>query len=76
MDLAYHNQTLSGTIANKGIAFGRICFLKREKAEQIKKTVDNTNDEIDRFEKARLHAISQLGALYEASWKSLVNRMQ
>ncbi len=71
MDLAYHNQTLSGTIANKGIAFGRICFLKREKAEQIKKTVDNTNDEIDRFEKARLHAISQLGALYEASLEKL-----
>lgn len=71
LDSAYQNKTLTGTIANKGIAFGRICFLQRQKSEQEKKTIANTNAEVDRFEKARLHAITQLGALYEASLEKL-----
>ena len=65
------NKVLQGTVANKGIAFGKICFLKRSKKGLEKSFVQNTNAECDRFEKARLHAISQLAALYEASIEKL-----
>ena len=62
---------LQGTTANKGIAFGKISFLKRATDTDAKVHVDNTDSEIERFEKARLHAIAQLSALYEASLEKL-----
>lgn len=66
-----HNLILKGTVANKGIAFGKIAFIKRSNEGLEKQFVENTQAECERFEKARLHAISQLGALYEASIEKL-----
>ena len=37
----------------------------------VKKLVDNPEAELERFEKARIHAISQLGTLYEVSLEKL-----
>ncbi|MGN1280964.1 MAG: phosphoenolpyruvate--protein phosphotransferase [Succinivibrio sp.] len=62
---------LNGTIANKGFAFGTITFLKRTKSGLEKEYVADTKAECERFEKARLHAISQLSALYDASLEKL-----
>ena len=62
---------LKGTVANKGIAFGTISFLKRAKTGLEKTSVSDTKAECERFEKARLHAISQLSALYDASLEKL-----
>ena len=62
---------LEGTVANKGIAFGTISFLKRAKTGLEKTSVSDTKAECERFEKARLHAISQLSALYDASLEKL-----
>jgi len=60
-----------GTSANKGIAFGKISFLKRAASEFEKIRISNVEDECSRFEKARLHAITQLGNLYDASLEKL-----
>lgn len=65
------NTVLRGTPASRGIAFGRISFLKRNPSAPEKTTVQNPLDEVDRFEKARIHAISQLGTLYEVSLEKL-----
>ena len=65
------NLILEGTVANKGIAFGKIAFIKRTNAGLQKEYVEDTQKECDRFEKARLHAISQLATLYEASIEKL-----
>ncbi|MDY6470827.1 MAG: phosphoenolpyruvate-utilizing N-terminal domain-containing protein, partial [Succinivibrio dextrinosolvens] len=71
MNAKHHNLTLKGTTANKGIAFGKICFLKRVASEFDKVTVKNVTAECQRFEKARQHAITQLAALYDASLEKL-----
>lgn len=71
MDKVQQNLALQGTTANKGIAFGKISFLKRLTSEFEKKHIEDTQAECDRFEKARLHAISQLNALYDASLEKL-----
>ena len=71
MDKIQQNLALQGTTANKGIAFGKISFLKRLTSEFEKKHIEDTEAECDRFEKARLHAISQLNALYDASLEKL-----
>ncbi|MCI6797035.1 MAG: phosphoenolpyruvate--protein phosphotransferase [Succinatimonas sp.] len=65
------NTVLRGTPASQGIAFGRISFLKRAPSCPVKKLVDNPEAELERFEKARIHAISQLGTLYEVSLEKL-----
>lgn len=62
---------LHGTVANKGIAFGKLSFVKRADIGHEKKEIKNTKAECARFEKARLHAITQLGALYDASLEKL-----
>lgn len=62
---------LRGTAASRGIAFGRISFLKRAPTSPEKRIVDDPVAENERFEKARLHAISQLSALYEVSLEKL-----
>ena len=71
LDKIQQNLALQGTTANKGIAFGKISFLKRLTSEFEKKHIEDTEAECDRFEKARLHAISQLNALYDASLEKL-----
>lgn len=65
------NLVLHGTVANKGIAFGKLSFVKRADIGHEKKEIKNTKAECARFEKARLHAITQLGALYDASLEKL-----
>lgn len=62
---------LHGTPASRGIAFGRITFLKREAAPAPKRQVADAAAEQERFEKARTAAIAQLGQLYEASLEKL-----
>lgn len=62
---------LHGTVANKGIAFGKLSYVKRADIGHEKKEIKNTKAECARFEKARLHAITQLGALYDASLEKL-----
>ena len=65
------NLVLHGTVANKGIAFGKLSFVKRADIGHEKKEIKNTKAECARFEKARLHAITQRGALYDASLEKL-----
>ena len=65
------NLVLHGTVANKGIAFGKLSYVKRADIGHEKKEIKNTKAECARFEKARLHAITQLGALYDASLEKL-----
>ncbi|MCR5537440.1 MAG: phosphoenolpyruvate--protein phosphotransferase [Succinivibrio sp.] len=62
---------LQGSPASRGIAFGRISFLHRYASGPSRRPIDDVDAECSRFEKARLHAISQLGALYEASLEKL-----
>ena len=62
---------LHGTPASRGIALGRITFLKRRQKPDIRHTVEDTAAEIQRFEDARAKAITQLGNLYEASLDKL-----
>ncbi len=71
MNTKPRNITLKGISANKGIAFGKISFLKRVTSEYEKITVKSVKAECDRFEKARQHAITQLSALYDASLEKL-----
>ncbi|MBO6258439.1 MAG: phosphoenolpyruvate--protein phosphotransferase [Succinivibrio sp.] len=60
-----------GTSASRGIAFGRISFLHRLSSVPQRNPVQDVDAECARFEKARLHAISQLGSLYEVSIEKL-----
>ncbi len=62
---------LRGTPASRGIAFGRISFLHRFASSPARRPITDADAECDRFEKARLHAISQLAALYEVSLEKL-----
>ena len=58
---------IRGTPASRGIAFGRITFLKRHALPSERHEVSDMKAELERFEKARTDAIAQLGNLYEAS---------
>lgn len=62
---------LHGTPASRGIALGKLTFLKRRQKPDIRHTVEDTAAEIQRFEDARAKAITQLGNLYEASLDKL-----
>ncbi|MDY6322055.1 MAG: phosphoenolpyruvate--protein phosphotransferase [Succinivibrio sp.] len=68
---AASERKLRGTPASRGIAFGRIRFLKRISSSPDRSSIRDPAAEIDRFEKARVHAISQLAALYEASLEKI-----
>lgn len=70
-NLPEHNNFLKGTAANRGIAFGHISFLKRFSDVHKKHLIEDVDAECARFDKARLHAISQLGALYDVSLEKL-----
>ena len=58
---------IRGTPASRGIAFGKITFLKRNALPSERREIADADAELARFEKARTDAISQLGDLYEAS---------
>ena len=62
---------LHGTAANRGISFGYISFLQRQYEHQEYRNITDVDAECARLDKARLHAISQLGALYEVSLEKL-----
>lgn len=62
---------LHGIGASRGIAFGRIAFLKRNKLPSEKQHIRNVKRELERFEKARDDAIKQLDHLYEISLDKL-----
>ncbi len=66
--------TLQGHGASQGIAFGKIVFLQRNNITTNKRYVENTDNEVIRFEKAREEAIHQLGNLYEKSLEKLGER--
>lgn len=65
------NIVLHGNAASRGIAFGRIAFLQRNAPASARSTVEDAEAEVERFEQARIKAISQLSALYEATVEKL-----
>lgn len=65
------NIVLHGNAASRGIAFGRIAFLQRNAPASTRSTVEDAEAEVERFEQARIQAISQLSALYEATVEKL-----
>ena len=69
--LSENNLFLKGTPANRGIAFGHISFLQRTSSIHKKHLIEDVDAECKRFEQARLHAIAQLGALYDVSLEKL-----
>jgi len=56
---------IKSTSIFSGIAIGPLRFFKKESTEILRKTVDNVEDEVRRFENARTLAMGQLGELYE-----------
>lgn len=62
---------LKGIAASRGIAFGKIAFLRRNALPTQKHYVEDTQAELERFEYARTSAIAQLGDLYENSLEKL-----
>lgn len=64
-------QKLHGTPASRGIALGRITFLKRQAEPAEKYTVTDVEAETARFDEARTQASAQLAQLYEASLEKL-----
>lgn len=57
--------TLTGKSVCGGIAFGRIFIFSRQECTIKRRHVASSDAEIERFEKARLMAMSELGELYE-----------
>lgn len=63
--------TLNGKSVFKGIAIGKISFYKR-KNQQIKRyKVEDCENELNRFEKAKASAIEELKVLYEKALKDV-----
>jgi phosphotransferase system enzyme I (PtsI) len=57
--------TISGKPVCSGVAFGPIFVFSREESTIKRRHIDSSDDEIERFEKARKKAIDELGTLYE-----------
>ena len=55
---------LQGKGVFDGIAIGPIAFYKRSREQIQRKSVADPQEEILRFEKARIAAMEQLGSLY------------
>ncbi len=62
---------LKGIAASRGIAFGKIAFLRRNALPTKKRYIEDTQAELERFNQARASAITQLGDLYESSLEKL-----
>ena len=62
---------LKGIAASRGIAFGKIAFLRRNALPTKKRYIEDTQAELERFNQARASAIAQLGDLYESSLEKL-----
>lgn len=63
--------TIKGKTACEGIAFGPVFVFNREENTVKRIHVDSSEAEIERFEKARLQAIAELGALYDRAVKEV-----
>lgn len=63
--------TLKGIAASRGIAFGKIAFLRRNDLPTNKQYVEDSQAELERFKTAKTQAIKQLGDLYENSLERL-----
>ena len=55
----------------KGIAIGKICFYSKGELQVKRTSVEDTQHELDRFEKAKEDTIGQLHALYEKALKEV-----
>lgn len=62
---------LHGNPASRGIAVGRISFLKRNAPQSSRIEITDVEAEVERFERARSEAIAQLGSLYEVTVEKL-----
>ena len=63
--------TLTGKSVFGGIAIGKLVFYKRKEASIKRRHVENTEEEIRRFEKAREKGICQLKELYDKAMKDV-----
>lgn len=54
-----------------GIAFGKIKLIKHHDESVVRKTVEDTDAELKRFNKAKAEASKELGELYEKSLKEI-----
>lgn len=59
--------TLTGKKISEGVAIGKLAFYKRDIKEIKRIYVKDVEKEIQRFQRAREKAISELGLLYDAS---------
>ena len=57
--------TFSGKSVLKGVAIGKLYIFKKQEYTMEKKTVDDVEAEVARFNDARLKGMEQLGKLYE-----------
>lgn len=64
-------QSIQGTPASRGIAFGKISFLKRNINLTDRISIEDPEKEISRLEDAVVKAVSQLDELYEATLDKL-----
>ncbi len=63
--------TLTGKSVFGGIAIGKLVFYKRKEASIKRRHVENIEEEIRRFEKAREKGICQLKVLYDKAMKDV-----
>jgi len=63
--------TLTGKSVYGGVEIGKIAFYKRNKRQVVRRHVENTEEEVKRFEEAKLTAIAQLKELYEKAVKDV-----
>lgn len=57
--------TLAGKSVYQDICMGKICFFKKKKGDIKRYHIDNTENEMKRYEEARQEGIKQLQGLYE-----------
>ncbi|MEG1447991.1 MAG: phosphoenolpyruvate--protein phosphotransferase [Oscillospiraceae bacterium] len=62
---------IKGVSASKGIAIGKVKFNKSNSLNFTKETIENIENEIKRYEKAKEKTISSLNELYEKSLKDI-----
>lgn len=62
---------LHGEGISRGLALGRLHFLRRDHRPQPRREIRDPEEEVVRFEQARVSAIAQLGQLYMESRKTL-----
>lgn len=61
----------SGKSIFRGIATGKILFLSKNKQQVRRTKINDVKAELERFEKARLEAVGDLGVLYEKALKEV-----